>query len=93
MFNEENVLPKLNPENNIKTNSNIWYLDNGASNHMTRCHEKFSVLGEQVTGQVRFGDGSTVNIERKGTINFKCGNGEDRALREVYYIPTLVTIL
>lgn len=56
---------------------------------MTGQKLKFSNLDEQVTGQVRFGDGSTVNIEGKGSIIFKCKNGEERMLKDVYYIPTL----
>lgn len=42
-----------------------------------------------MTEDVKFGDDLTVKIKGKGTITFKCKNGEDRLLREVYYIPTL----
>lgn len=42
-----------------------------------------------MTGKVKFGDGSTVDIEGKGSITFKCKNGEERQLHEVYFIPTL----
>lgn len=42
--------------------SNIWYLDNGASNHMTGFRGKFTVLDENITSQVRLGDGSIVEI-------------------------------
>lgn len=38
---------------------------------------------------MKFGDGSTVKIEGKGSIVFKCKNGEERTLNEVYFIPTL----
>lgn len=90
LLNEEGVKPKLiaNDEGK-KLGSNVWYLDNGASNHMTGEKAKFKVLNEGITGRVKFGDGSTVNIEGKGSIIFKCKNGEERTLREVYYIPTL----
>lgn len=40
-------------------------------------------------GQVRFGDGSTVDIKGKGSILFKCKNGEELIFNEVHYIPTL----
>lgn len=43
--------------------TNLWYLDNGASNHMTGFREKFTMLDENVTGSVHFEDGSTVKIE------------------------------
>lgn len=38
---------------------------------------------------MRFGDGSAVKIEGKGTIIFKCRNGEEHTLKEVYFIPKL----
>lgn len=58
-------MPKLDPEPNMKVQSNLWYLDNGANNHMTERRTKFKDLDESVKGQVRFGDGSTVKIEGK----------------------------
>lgn len=71
------------------TGTNMWYLDNGASNHMTGFKEKFTDLDETVTGVVHFGDGSTVKIEGKGTVMMLCKNGEKRCLFDVYYIPSL----
>lgn len=56
---------------------------------MTRCREKFESLDKSKQGQVKFGDGSLVQIEGKGTINMVCKNGEIRKLHGVYYIPTL----
>ena len=86
----ESVVPVLSRDNQTKENSHMWYLDNGATNHMTGDREKFKELDERrVTGKVKFGDGSSVDIKGKGMIMFKCKNGEDRLLREVYYIPTL----
>lgn len=67
----------------------MWYLDNGASNHMTGDREKFVELDEGISGLVKFGDGSAVRIEGKGSIIFRCKNGEERKLHEVFYIPTL----
>ena len=40
-----------------------WYLDSGASNHMTGSKEAFSELDDNVTGTVKFGDGSRVASE------------------------------
>lgn len=38
---------------------------------------------------MKFGNESKVRIEGKGSIVFKCKNGECRKLNEVYYIPDL----
>ena len=40
----------------------IWYLDNGASNHMAGDRLKFRDFDQTFTGKVRFGDGSAVEI-------------------------------
>ena len=39
-----------------------WYLDFGASNHIMGSKEAFSELDGNVTGTVKFGDGSRVAI-------------------------------
>lgn len=56
---------------------------------MTGHLSKFRDIDKKVTCKVRFGDGSTVLIEGKGTINLKCKNREERLLKDVYYIPML----
>lgn len=88
-LNEENVNPRLRSERKKPYHTKVWYLDNGASNHMSGDQSKFQSLNESIKGSVKFGDGSRVQIEGKGTIVFQCKNGEKRKLREVYYIPRL----
>lgn len=86
-LNEDRVFP-----NNYDTNysdASIWYLDNGASNHMTGNKDYFSSLDESLKGRVKFGDGSCVDIVGKGTIVFVGKTGEKKALKEIYYIPDL----
>ena len=57
----------------------LWYLDTGASNHMTGNRAAFSELDTGVVGTVKFGDNSGVDIQGRGTVVFQCKN--------VYYIP------
>lgn len=67
MMNEIVYLNKknVNPQK-LETNSdNVWYLDNGASNHMTENMSYFRSINESITGKVRFGDDSRINIKRK----------------------------
>ncbi|XP_074363891.1 uncharacterized protein LOC141705649 [Apium graveolens] len=89
LLNEKGLVPKLQKDQVKKVESNLWYLDNGASNHMTGLRSKFNELDERVTGQVKFGDGSLVEIKGKGSVMFKCKNGDERIFHEVYYIPSL----
>lgn len=90
LVDEGKIMPRLNQTSRDKqVDSNIWYLDNGASNHMSGQLSKFKELDERVKGQVRFGDGSMVHIEGRGTISLKCKNGDNRLLTKVYYIPAL----
>ncbi|XP_066323887.1 uncharacterized protein [Miscanthus floridulus] len=56
---------------------------------MTGSKEAFSELDGDVTGIVKFGDGSRMMIQGHDTIIFRCQNGEHRALTDVYYIPQL----
>ncbi|XP_066365046.1 uncharacterized protein [Miscanthus floridulus] len=66
-----------------------WYQDSSASNHMTGSKAAFSRLDGGVMESVRFGDCSKVEIRGRGTIIFRCRNGEHRTLMDVYYIPQL----
>jgi hypothetical protein len=57
-----------------------WYLDTGASNHMTGDESVFSELDKNVSGKVRFGDGSVVDIHRRGIVLFAIDDERHRAL-------------
>ncbi|WVZ70894.1 hypothetical protein U9M48_019523 [Paspalum notatum var. saurae] len=78
-------------EDKAKTEQRRWYLDSSTSNHMTGRREAFAELDTAITSSVKFGDGSTVTIRGRGTMVFKCQNGEHHALTDVYYIPQLST--
>ena len=69
-LNEEKVTPRLKLASGETTQSNVWYLDNGVSNHMTGQKDKFYDLNQTTQGYVKFGDGSKVRIEGKGSIIF-----------------------
>ncbi|XP_039141206.1 uncharacterized protein LOC120278480 [Dioscorea cayenensis subsp. rotundata] len=88
MLHEVNIKPSVRTKEIVYGN-NLWYLDMGASNHMTGSRSQFSELDETIVGRVKFGDDSVVDIQGKGTIMFQCQNGEHRLLTDVYFIPSL----
>ena len=86
-LNEKNCLPEKYHNNG--DNKDMWYLDNGASNHMTGDRRYFSELDTTITGKVKFGDDSRIDIKGKGTISFIDMKGEARKMTDVYFIPNL----
>ena len=60
-----------------------WWLDSGASNHMTGSRLKFKEIDESIRERVKLGGGSTALIEGKGSILVECKSGELLHLTEV----------
>nr|GEX66754.1 ribonuclease H-like domain, reverse transcriptase, RNA-dependent DNA polymerase [Tanacetum cinerariifolium] len=58
----------------------LWYLDNRASNHMIGVREHFKELNEKVSGKVRFGDGSYIEIKGKDKSPIE-GKSKDRDVK------------
>jgi hypothetical protein len=61
----------------------LWYLDTGATNHMTGARKVFTELDTNINGTVRFGDGSMVPIEGHGTILFEAKTDKYQCLYEI----------
>ncbi|KAJ0522523.1 putative RNA-directed DNA polymerase [Helianthus annuus] len=88
-LNEERVIPGVFERNE----EGMWYLDNGASHHMSGKKEFFTTLDEKVSGQVTFGDGSEIEIKGKGNVTVVSKNGEKKTFCNVFYMPKLKTNL
>ena len=67
----------------------LWYLDMGATNHISRCRNFFSELDETTTGFVKFGDNSRIHIGGKGVIEINKKNGKILRLSNVLNVPQL----
>ena len=81
-LNEQKVYPESTPPG-------VWYFDIGATSHMKGERGMFTTLDESVQGSVKFGDGSHVAIRGRGSVIFRGQSGNQRALSEVYFIPSL----
>jgi hypothetical protein len=66
----------------------VWYLDTGASNHMTNHKHLFAEITE-LARTVFFGDASKVEVKEKCNVNFLQKNGKLGMVKDVYYIPEI----
>ena len=72
----------------------VWYLDNGASFHMTRDKELFSSFEEKdLQMHIEMGDDLQYNATRIGTVTFQRDSGKPFLLKDVMYVPGLKNIL
>jgi hypothetical protein len=83
------VYPELHYIGDGVSSGDVWYLDNGASNHMTGDRQKFRDIDSTVSGKVTFGDGSTIEIQGRGSILLQGISGDQWLLYDVYFIPKL----
>ena len=69
----------------------MWYLDRGASSHMTGIKTFYQSLDESHKGVVRFTDGSLIMYEVKGEVHVDCTCGERMIFENILYTPKLKT--
>ncbi|KAD3068150.1 hypothetical protein E3N88_36030 [Mikania micrantha] len=74
---------------NYKAEDQMWYLDTGATNHLSGNKELFTTLDTNVEGTVRFGDDSCVKVEGRGSILLECKTGDQNLLTNILNIPFL----
>jgi hypothetical protein len=86
---EEKVFVQLDEE--APRNESLWYLDSGATNHMSGCQGAFIDIDTAISDSIKFGDGSEVAIEGSGTVLFEGKTGEHIPLMGVYFILRLTT--
>ncbi|UYV82142.1 hypothetical protein LAZ67_21001117 [Cordylochernes scorpioides] len=71
----------------------VWYLDSGASEHMTNRIDWFSEFNElDEEYQVKLGDNHVINASGKGTILISCyvdGKWTKGILKNVLYVPEI----
>ena len=68
----------------------IWYIDSGASSHMTGIRQYFLDLTEtRLDLKVVPGDDSPVKVVGRGTVSFERDHGKSMKLRDVLYVHGL----
>ena len=68
----------------------VWFLDNGASFHMTGDQDLFTDLDEKDLGvHIEMGNDGRYNATGIGTISFKRESGKPFVLKEVMHVPGL----
>ena len=68
----------------------VWFLDSGASFHMTGDRDLFSYLEEKDLGvHIEMGDDGRYNATGISTISFERESGKPFVLKEVMHVPGL----
>ncbi|KAI9156917.1 hypothetical protein LWI28_014078 [Acer negundo] len=81
----------LMAHNSTYQNQDVWFLDSGASNHMTGRKDLFTELDEKVHGEISFGDLSKISVQGRGDVMIKQKNGDHAFISNVYYVPDMKT--
>ena len=68
----------------------MWFLDSGASFHMTGDQDLFTNLDEKYLGvHIEMGDDGRYSVTSIGTISFERESGKPFVLKEVMHVPGL----
>jgi hypothetical protein len=74
----------------VETPSSIWYIDSGASSHMSGVREHFTDLTKLgVDLEIVLGNDTIVRAVRHGTVSFQRELRPPMVLRDVLYVPGL----
>lgn len=69
--------------------NDIWYLDSGCSNHMSRNLELFSSLDKSVTLNVTLRNNNQVNVMGKDIVDTLPKKGEQKIIYDFFYVAGL----
>jgi len=70
--------------------NDVWYIDNGASSHMTGHKHYFNSLSEKEFGfEILLGDDYAYHPKGLGTIKFERESDKPLCLSNVLYVPRL----
>ena len=70
----------------MNLHENVWYLDTGASSHMTSKRSYFHSIDENQHGLIGFGDESSISFEGKLSIVMNYLDGKEIKLEGVLFV-------
>ena len=74
----------------VSTTSSTWYIDIGASIHMTCVQDMFTEMSKtDLELEVVLGDDTVVSEVGRGTVRFERESMQTMYLRDVLYVPRL----
>lgn len=72
-----------------ETQEDVWFLDNGCSNHMTGKSNFFVKLDDSMRSKVKFGDDKEVDVMGKGTLAVKTKQGDTTNIHNTFFVPKI----
>lgn len=67
----------------------VWYLDNGCSNHMSGNESLFSFIDKNIKFEIRMENNGIVLVVGKGSIMIYTKQGEKQEIQNVYFAPSI----
>jgi len=67
----------------------VWFLDSGCSNHMTRNKDLFSSIDTSIQSEVKLGNDCKVTVSGKGIVLVYTRKNEERNIYDVHFVPGL----
>jgi hypothetical protein len=78
----------------VESTPSIWYIDNGASSHMTGVREHFTDLRDsKVKMEIALVDDIIVRVASRGTITFQRESMSPISFRDVLYVPGMKNLI
>ncbi|XP_060170782.1 uncharacterized protein LOC132601735 [Lycium barbarum] len=74
-----------------ETSKNLWYLNSGCSNHMSRDKSVFSTLDESFRDSVKFGNNTKFSVMGKGQVVIQTNRDFTHTIADVLFVPDLRT--
>ncbi|XP_023633452.1 uncharacterized protein LOC111829048 [Capsella rubella] len=87
-LNEDHMLFSASEESTTTLGADVWLVDSGCTNHMTKEERYFSHIDRSIKVPIRVGNGDIVMTAGKGDITVMTSDGK-RIIKNVFLVPGL----